>query len=271
VSGDFSIQSLASGSGGNCWLLTAGETRFLIDAGLSAKQIVERLMKIGVEPASIEGVLITHEHSDHISAVPVLSRRLGLKTFIVEAAAKVSRRRNPSLMEEYGVRVEPIEAGVPMTVRDVTIRPFSVSHDSVDPVMFTFEYHSSKLGFATDLGIVTRLVSERLRGLDALVIESNHDVKMLADGPYRPEDKRRIKGRLGHLSNDEAQTLVREIAHAGLRSVTLAHLSQINNAPSLAFEGMRRVLDEACASCELHVASQYEIGRPVVINKAVSG
>ncbi|MCZ7584009.1 MAG: MBL fold metallo-hydrolase [Deltaproteobacteria bacterium] len=193
MSGPFSIQSLASGSKGNCWVLRAGDLCLLIDAGISAKRIVEGLTASGTDPESIGGVLLTHEHSDHLSGIPVLSRRFGYTTYAVEEAANVSRRRNGSLRSEKGVRIEPIAAGEEFSIGEVKIRPFSVSHDAVDPVMFVFEYQDRRLGLATDLGIVTRLVRQKLTGLDALVIESNHDPSMLEHGPYRPEDKRRIK------------------------------------------------------------------------------
>jgi phosphoribosyl 1,2-cyclic phosphodiesterase len=215
---------------------------------------------VGVDPKTLGGVLLTHEHSDHISGIPVLSRRLGIPTFASPATAEVRKWGRRGLKDEVGVKVMPVASGEGFAIDELTVTPFSVSHDAADPMMYLFEFDGRRIGFATDLGMVTRLVRERLRGVDALVIESNHDPAMLENGPYRPEDKARIKSRLGHLSNEEAQEFVREIAHEGLRHVTLAHLSKINNAPDIAYAGMRRVLDETAPACGLSLALQDVIG-----------
>ncbi|MCB9478242.1 MAG: MBL fold metallo-hydrolase [Deltaproteobacteria bacterium] len=241
----------------------------LVDAGVSAKRVADSLTSLEIDPESIDAVLLTHEHHDHIHGIPRLSRRFGYKTYAVEEAARAQRRKKPALIDEPGVTVVPIDSTEPFEIGELKIRPFSVSHDAVDPVMFVFEFMGRKLGYCTDLGVVTRLVRERLRGVHALVIESNHDPTMLLEGPYRPADKRRVKGRYGHLSNEEAQELVRELCHPGLSSVTLAHLSQVNNTPRLAYDGMRAALDAVNASdCEVRVAYQDRIGTPVIVPEA---
>jgi phosphoribosyl 1,2-cyclic phosphodiesterase len=262
----FSIRSLASGSRGNCWILKAGSTQVLIDAGISSKQVVERLESVGESPEAICGMLLTHEHSDHANGIPVLSRRFGWKTWAAQAAVDKGRGlRKPPLSGENGVTITPIEAGEPFVIGELTIRPFSVSHDSADPVMFVLEYQSWKIGFATDLGIVTRLVRQRFGGLDALVIESNHDEDMLMNGPYRPEDKRRIKSRLGHLSNTQAQELAQQVVHPGLQYVALAHLSQTNNDRTLAYDGMCAALNECGHAPQILVARQDRPGCEIII------
>ena len=221
---------------------------------------------VGESPEAVHGILLTHEHSDHLNGIPVLSRRFGFETYAVPAATQ--RRRGSSklpLVKEKGVTINPMEAGEFFCIGELTVRPFSVSHDAVDPVMFVLEYQSMKLGFATDLGIATRLVQQKFAGLDALVIESNHDEEMLMTGPYRPEDKRRIKSRLGHLSNAQSQELVRQIVHPGLQYVTLAHLSQTNNDPHLAYDGMCAALKDCGCSPTILVAHQDKIGREIII------
>ncbi len=266
MSHHFSIRSLASGSRGNCWILKAGSTQVLIDAGISAKQVVERMESVGESPEATQGILLTHEHSDHVNGIPVLSRRFGFETYAVEDAARCGRgRRNPPLCLEKGVTINPITAGEAFTIGELKVHPFSVSHDAADPVMFVMEYQSLKMGFATDLGIVTRLVQQKFAGLDALVIESNHDIDMLMNGPYRPEDKRRIKSRRGHLSNAQAQELITQIAHPGLQYVALAHLSQTNNVPTLAYDGMCAALQQCGLAPRILVARQDQAGSEIII------
>ncbi|MCC6157553.1 MAG: MBL fold metallo-hydrolase [Deltaproteobacteria bacterium] len=262
---EFWIRSLASGSRGNCWILAAGSTRVLVDAGINAKQIQSKLLEAGVEPESIQAIFLTHEHSDHIGGIPVLSRRFGMPTFTAPETAGVPKWGGKALAHERGVRVVPLAPGEPACIGEITVRSFPVSHDAADPMMFVFEHQERRIGFATDLGMVTRLVHDRLRGVDALVLESNHDVRMLDEGPYRPEDKKRIKSRLGHLSNEQAQEFVRQIAHPGLGALVLAHLSKINNTPEIAHAGMRAVLDEVAPHTHLSIALQDEIGEVIAV------
>ncbi|MBZ0274025.1 MBL fold metallo-hydrolase [bacterium] len=264
----FSIQSLASGSGGNAYVITADSTRLLVDAGLSARQITLRLATAGIAPESIDGVLLTHEHHDHICGIPVLSRRFRYRTWAIEEAATSPYRRGPRLCDEPGVAITPISASEAFTIGGISIRPFSVSHDAIDPVMFTFDYAGRRIALCTDLGIVTRLVRERIREANVLVVESNHDVQMLEDGPYPRDVKRRVRGKFGHLSNEEAQELVRDVAHPGLHTVVLGHLSETNNTPKIAASGMRHVLDEILPDCRLLVAAQHEIGEAVFAEPA---
>ena len=196
---------LASGSKGNSLFIEAGNTRFLIDAGLSAREILHRLASIGIDGSEINAILISHEHTDHTRGAGTLARRLGIPVFVSYAAHSQSRetfKRN---------EVINFESGCSFTFRDVLIDPFPITHDSSDPVGFTIETTQGRIGVATDLGIATRLVREKLKGSRVLVLESNHDEDMLFNGPYPWHLKQRIKSRHGHLSNGDSVELLDEL------------------------------------------------------------
>ena len=219
------ICSLASGSKGNCLFLETGDTRVLIDAGLSLRETVLRLEARGIDPASVHGVLISHEHIDHIRSAGSFARKYKVPVLVSHLvhhmASKYLRK----------TRVIEFESAGPFTFRDIHIDPFPITHDACDPVGFVLESRDGRCGSATDLGVATRLVAEKLRGCRALNLESNHDLDMLMNGPYPWELKQRIKSRHGHLSNEESLGLLFELAHDGLQALVMAHLSEVNNHP----------------------------------------
>ena len=219
---------LASGSKGNAVLVETGRSRVLIDAGLSATEVIFRLAKIGLAGADLDGILISHEHSDHVRGAGALARKLKIPLLL---SYPTHREIHAALKK---VEVIEFESGYPFTFRDLLIDPFPITHDACDPVGFVIESSDGKVGFATDLGIATRLVKEKLRGSRVLVLESNHDEEMLLEGPYPWHLKQRIKSRHGHLSNVEAAEMLNEILHPGLEGVLLAHLSEVNNDPKVA-------------------------------------
>lgn len=216
---------LASGSKGNSIFVEAGGTRLLIDAGLSASAIVQRLAAIGVEPSSIDGLLVTHEHTDHVRGAGAFARRYRIPLI----TSCVTTRSIPDVLKK--AEVVEFESGCSFAFRDLLIDPFPLTHDAADPVGFILHAAEGSIGVATDLGTVTRLVRDKLTGCSVLVLESNHDEEMLLNGPYPWHLKQRIRSRHGHLSNNESLELLFDLAHDGLKALVLAHLSETNNHP----------------------------------------
>jgi len=219
------ICSLASGSKGNCLYLETGDVRVLIDAGLSLRETLLRMEGCGIDPAGVHAVLVTHEHIDHIRSAGSYARKFKVPVLV----SHLLRRKAEKYLSKAPV-VE-FEAGSPFTFRGVAIDPFPITHDACDPVGFLIESPEGRCGSATDLGVATRLVMEKLRGCRFLNLESNHDVEMLMNGPYPWDLKQRIKSRHGHLSNEESLALLHELAHGGLEALVMAHLSEVNNHP----------------------------------------
>ncbi len=247
------ITLLASSSSGNCSVLETPRTRMLIDGGISAKQIVTRLASAGFTPLEIDGVLITHEHVDHVQGLPVFLKSFPLPVYCNRLTAEVLQ--NGSLSKHPHWRI--FETGAPFEIKDLTIQTFSVPHDAADPIGFVARNGSGKLGFLTDLGYATKLALERMRDAATLIIETNHDEKMLADDTKRPWSvKQRILSRHGHLSNHAAAELVASLGSPTLKRVILGHLSRHCNTPALALDTMRARLAAAnIPQPELYCAS----------------
>ena len=228
---------LGSGSKGNCTLVEAGSTRVLIDNGFSGKEIVSRLRTLGIAPESLTAILVTHEHDDHVKGVGVLARRLHLPVYANEATHRAAEARTGALP----VRLD-FGAGEPFAIERLRIHPFSVSHDAVDPVGFVLSDGDHSLGYCTDTGIVTRLIHHHLRHCQALILEANHDVQMLKEGPYPLPLQQRVLSSRGHLANADSLRLAAQLAGEQLRLVVLAHLSEINNRPELVRREAHRCL-----------------------------
>ena len=221
---------LGSGSGGNCAYLETGETRLLIDAGFSGRQIRQRLQNIGRTPESLNGILITHEHSDHIQGLTGLCAKAPVPIFCNRLTREALEQ---SLAAKFDARL--FATGATFEIGDVTVETFSVPHDAYDPVGFLLRTNGVSIGFLTDLGHATRLVLERVKCAHVLVLETNHDLKMLQDDTRRPWSvKQRILGRHGHLCNDDAAEVAAQIVSADLRHIYLGHLSKDCNRPELA-------------------------------------
>ena len=219
---------LASGSKGNAIYLETGETRLLIDAGLSARELTARLASIEVLATDLDAILVSHEHQDHCRGLGPFARRYRLPVFMHGAA----RQALPLLGPLEGHR--EFESGATWGFRDLQITAIPLTHDAAAPVGFTVASGAGKVGVVTDLGIATRLVTDRLQGCRALIVEANHDELMLRDGPYPWPLKQRIRSTHGHLSNAAAADLVAGLLWEGLEAVFLAHLSETNNLPELA-------------------------------------
>lgn len=230
------ISLLASGSKGNSMLVESGQTRLLIDAGLSARELRKRLDSLGVEAESLNALLITHEHGDHVRGLGPLVRQLDLPVYLhAELVTKLPDVGKPGCVREF-------VDGEEFTVNDMTVRPFAITHDCLAPVGFTLDGEQGKVGVATDLGVATRLVTDCLRGCRVLVLETNHDEELLRDGPYPWTLKQRVRSNHGHLSNKAGGLLLKELLWQGLETVFLGHLSETNNRPELALKEVNDVL-----------------------------
>jgi phosphoribosyl 1,2-cyclic phosphodiesterase len=235
---------LGSGSAGNSSYLEFGETRLLIDAGLSARQIRLRLAQIGRSPETLSGILVTHEHSDHIDGLNVLGAKLQIPIFC-------NRLTKDGIEDHLQVRMDfrQFTTGSSFTVGSIGVESFTVPHDAQDPVGFLLHAGSFTLGFVTDLGHATKLVLERIRPSNLLVLETNHDVKMLQDDPRRPWSlKQRILSRHGHLCNEDAADAIEQVVSSNLSHLYLGHISRDCNRPELA----RGVLSKKLAQVGAH-------------------
>ena len=220
---------LGSGSRGNAALVEIGPTRLLVDAGLSARALKLRLELIGVDPAKIDGILLTHEHQDHARGAQRFSSLHGVPV-IASPATLDELQLSPAQLAGW----IPLPADGRIRLGEVDVEAFPVPHDAANPVGFVLRGDGKKIGIATDLGQATSLVVERLRGCHVLMVESNHDEAMLRDGGYPWHLKQRVSGRFGHLSNVEAADLIRRVVDQDCQAIVLAHLSDQNNRPELA-------------------------------------
>ncbi len=309
----FRCTVLASGSKGNCTVIRTERTRLVVDAGLSCREIVKRMRYAGEDPEKVDGLLITHEHQDHIQGVSVLARRFRIPTYFTGAthaawkriltprktmgyAAWLEERKRraaiadstfenaaedaeelsaagavstlvasaeqPSLLEEeFSTALPALEffsAGKSFTIGDIAVTPFTIPHDAADPVGFVFEAEGMRIAVATDLGYMPPNVQEQLQRADLLILESNHDVEMLRDGPYPWSVKQRVLSRVGHLSNDAAAEYLSGVYDGHARWVILAHLSESNNLPELARLSAERALQsrEQGGGSQVLLASQ---------------
>lgn len=232
---------LASGSSGNAIYLASSTTRILIDAGLSAKQVALRLEQIGVDPESINGIWVSHEHTDHIAGIRILQQRHGIPVFAnygtaraIQTSIDTAHRKTNSKRPPHVLQCSHFTTGTSIIFGDMTIHPFEIPHDAVDPVGFRVETDECAVGVVTDIGKATSLVRHRLRGCHALVVEANHDADLLFEAPRPAFLKQRVRSSTGHLSNIDAAQLITEIAGDDLEHVFLAHLSSDCNTPDIA-------------------------------------
>jgi len=305
---------LASGSRGNSTVVSGGRTRILVDCGLSCKELFRRMRLAGEDPATLDAIVITHEHSDHVSGVSVTARKLGIPVYFTEAThrawmrwltprrqmtyaqwmeqcrkqaaerqaepvgeegepdeteqcsenggeeAAAAEGQSPAKDPTWLPRVEYFEAGTPFEIGDIGISPFTTSHDAADPVGFVLRAEGVRMAHATDLGYISPNVKVQLKGVDLLLLESNHDLEMLRDGPYPWSVKQRVLSRVGHLSNEAASGFLENGYDGQAAYVILAHLSENNNLPELARVAAERALSGRAnlLANRLIVAGQHE-------------
>jgi len=298
---------LASGSKGNSAVLDSGQTRVLVDAGLSCRELFRRMREVGEDPERLDAIVVTHEHVDHVNGLAVTARKLGVPVYITEPTYRawvrmmtprttmsytkwIELQREKAAAESVAAEAEPVadlseglqdaelaeadaeplsiaaaedvaesktsrpaaqldsvehfSAGIQFTIGDIRVTPFTIPHDAVDPVGFVFEAAGVRVGLATDLGYVPPNVKLALRQCQLLVLESNHDLEMLRDGPYPWQVKQRVLSRVGHLSNDAAAEFLTVDYDGGAEYVVLAHLSESNNLPELARLAAEKALSE---------------------------
>jgi phosphoribosyl 1,2-cyclic phosphodiesterase len=228
---------LASGSKGNAIYIEDGETRVLVDAGLSGREIERRMGARQLSAADLDAILVTHEHADHIQGVGVLARRYDIPVHINRRTAQAGGGRLGKIANLVHFR-----CGTRFRIGALEIHPFTTTHDAADSAGFTVTSGGLKAGIATDLGIATELVKKHLEGCRLLVLEANHDPQMLIDGPYPWPLKQRIRSRNGHLSNAQCRDLLGALLHADLKQVVLAHLSENNNTPAHALNTVSEAL-----------------------------
>lgn len=261
-----SITVLGSGSSGNCAVVRTERTRLLLDAGLSGRQIMLRLETVGLKPEDLDGVLLTHEHGDHTQGLEMLCRKHEVPLFCTPLTQE-------TLQQNAFTKAKPrwrlMQSGAAFEFQDLRIESFSVPHDAVDPVGFVISDMHSQLGVLSDVGFITNLIRDRLRGSHTLFIEANYDAPLLDADTKRPWSiKQRISGRHGHLSNEQAAELVQSVAHDGLRNVMLGHLSDDCNDPDTAKKKISAALTQAgFPGVAVHCAQRHaptpwlEVGR----------
>jgi phosphoribosyl 1,2-cyclic phosphodiesterase len=213
--------------------------RLLVDGGLSARELERRLLSIGASPKELNGIVVTHEHVDHVRGVGTLSRRYNLPVYL-------NKQTHQHLPDSVGRldQKEEFVTGRSFSIEDLTIHPFAISHDGVDPVGFTLANGSVKIGVCTDLGAATKLVYRHLEHCSVLILEANHDMAMLKNGPYPWPVKQRIKSRVGHLSNEQSVDVLSRVFSENLKEVVLAHISETNNSAEMVLQTFNGMLEQ---------------------------
>lgn len=243
--------SLGSGSSGNAFLVQSDATLVLLDCGFGLSETATRLARLALEPCDLDAILVTHEHDDHAAGVVRLARRWGLTVYATHGTVRALEEA-----QELPPKTVVFDSHAPFAIGDLEVQPYPVPHDSREPAQFVFSDGAATLGVLTDAGEVTPHMVRVLSGLDALVLECNHDLDLLRGGPYPAHLKQRIAGRYGHLDNETAARLVRDIDRGRLQHLVAAHLSQKNNTPELARAALAQALD--CAPEWIGVATQEE-------------
>jgi phosphoribosyl 1,2-cyclic phosphodiesterase len=252
------VCTLASGSKGNATYISDGTTSILIDAGLSGIELERRMSGRGINPSELSGIIVSHEHIDHVRGVGILSRRYDLPVYINSQTHKAAL----PIVKTLKIN-KTFACGRSFAINQLVFHPFALSHDATDPAGFTVTAKNVKIGLATDLGVATGMVKQHLKNCELLILEANHDSAMLEQGPYPWPLKQRIKSRTGHLSNEDSRILVNELKHPDLKHVILGHLSEINNTPEKALSHVGAALDGCRAS--LNVAVQDTCGEMIFL------
>ena len=248
--------SLYSGSSGNSLFVQSDNAKVLIDCGVSSKKIEEALNSMEVDASSIDAILVTHEHSDHIAGVGTLSRNYNIPVY---ANSSTMSGIISCIGDLHDRNIRIINQGTPFSIRSMEITPFSIPHDAADPVGYTVLTENKRLSVATDTGHITKSMLINMSKSDSVLIESNHDVDMVKNGKYPYILKKRILSDTGHLSNDKAAWLSTQLALWGTKKIMLGHLSENNNTAEKAFETTKRLLEE----------NKFKINQDVILKVAM--
>ncbi|MCK5835339.1 MAG: MBL fold metallo-hydrolase [Lentisphaeria bacterium] len=235
------INVLGSGSKGNCTIVSSDKTNIMIDAGFNAKQLTLKLELAKIDPSEIDAILITHEHTDHIKGLRIFADRHNITTYCNRNTAEVLRFSSKNIAPK---KFKLFENGQTITIGDCQVLPISIRHDAADASAYTITHLNTKVGFATDLGVAGRAVTQHLKDVDFLMIESNHDKELLLQSDRSYSLKSRIAGSMGHLSNEQTLDLLRETLTSRTRYLVLAHLSSDCNTPTLVKNGVDRLVNE---------------------------
>ena len=235
--------SIASGSSGNSIYFGSDNTHILIDAGISNKRIEEGLKNLGLKVSDLSGILITHEHSDHIQGLKTLIKKYHIPIYATKGTLDYIKAKK--IIEGNEDLFNVISADTKITIDDIDASVFKISHDASEPVGFRLSTAGKSVAVATDMGVYDEYIVDKLQDLDAILLEANHDIRMLEAGPYPYHLKRRILGSKGHLCNEIAGKLLARILNDNIKHVLLGHLSKENNYPSLAYETVKVEIDEA--------------------------
>lgn len=228
---------LGSGSKGNATLVEHGKTRLLVDCGFSVRELERRMALMGIAGNSLSAILLTHEHHDHVGGVGALARKYGLPVWLTAGTARQAEKRLGELPNRH-----LLNCHTEFAIDDLSVMPFPVPHDAREPCQFVFSDGAHRLGLLTDTGLATQHIHKQLSGCDALILECNHDLEMLRNGPYPPRLQQRIASALGHLSNEQAAAILQQLDTSALQHLVAAHLSETNNAPELAAAAMSEAL-----------------------------
>lgn len=240
---------LGSGSKGNAAIVSSGKTHVMLDCGFRAREAERRLKRLGLDGTELTAIVVTHEHGDHMAGVDVLARRYKVPVYLSRGTHRSGRLR-----DDIDARL--ICTHTPFEVGDLCITPYPVPHDAREPCQYTFSDGARKLGVLSDTGRITQHIAETLSDCDALALEFNHDLEMLARGPYPPALKQRVGGDLGHLNNGQSAALLSRLGQGRLQHLVVAHISEHNNRPELARESAAQALD--CTPDWVQLATQAD-------------
>lgn len=250
------IICLGSGSSGNALVVSDGQSTVLVDCGFSAREVSRRMVDAGIEPSSVDAIVLTHEHNDHIRGLDVFTRRSAPRCLIYASRGTLGGLFLPKATSE---RASSVVAGEPFQVGEIEVLPFATSHDASEPLGYRFKTGTDSIGVVTDTGVLTEGALEALAGCSTIGIECNHDIDMLERGPYPAFLKRRIRSHAGHLANEDAADAIERLSHDGLSRVYALHRSRTNNTARLAAAALEDRLERVGLDAAVVVASQDEV------------
>ncbi len=262
--------SIASGSSGNCIYVGSDTTHLLLDVGISGKRIESGLEQLDITGRDIDGIMITHEHADHIQGLGIMARRYGIPIYATKGTIEAIKGISTLGKIDEGL-FHVVKADERFTIKDLVVNPMIISHDAADPVAYRVQYGKEKVAVCTDIGYYNEYTVESLKNMDAILLEANHDVNMLQVGPYPYPLKRRILGDRGHLSNENSGKLLSDILHDGLKHIFLGHLSKENNLPELAYETVRMEITMGktpykAEDFDIQVAKRDDLSKLIVLS-----